>query len=113
MFWGFFYHKACEILAPQPWFKPSPPALEGELLTTGPPGKSLDAPSFLPPDLALTLSPIFCPSLSDRAQTVCGSCHGSALPAHPLLGSNKQACWRNPPTRTHLASSVCLLSDYI
>ena len=92
---GFFHHKACEILALQPRFKPSPPALEGEVLTTGLPGKSLDAPSFLPPNLALTLSPIFYPSSPDRAQTMCGSCHGSALPADPLLGSNKQACWQN------------------
>ena len=33
--------EACGILAPQPGIKPSPPALEGEVLTTGPPGKSL------------------------------------------------------------------------
>ena len=40
MFW-FFGHKACGILAPQPGIKPTPPALEGKVLTTGPPGKSL------------------------------------------------------------------------
>ena len=40
MFW-FFGCKACGILAPRPGIKPSPPALEGEVLTTGPPGKSL------------------------------------------------------------------------
>ena len=40
MFW-FFGHKACGILAPWPGIKPTPPALEGEVLTTGPPGKSL------------------------------------------------------------------------
>ena len=39
MFW-FFGHKACGILAPQPGIKPTPPALEGKVLTTGPPGKS-------------------------------------------------------------------------
>ena len=38
MFW-FFGHKACGILAPQPGIKPTPPALEGKVLTTGPPGK--------------------------------------------------------------------------
>ena len=32
--------EACEILAPQPGFKPAPPALEGEVLSTGPPGKT-------------------------------------------------------------------------
>ena len=48
--------KACEILAPQPGIKPKPPALEGLVLTTGLPGKSLQAscPSiFHPSDLPL------------------------------------------------------------
>ena len=40
MFW-FFDHKACGILVPQPGIKPTAPALEGEVLTAGPPGKSL------------------------------------------------------------------------
>ena len=31
---------ACRILAPQPGIEPTPPALEGKILTTGPPGKS-------------------------------------------------------------------------
>ena len=39
MFW-FFGLKACGILAPWPGIKPAP-ALEGKVLTTGPPGKSL------------------------------------------------------------------------
>ena len=33
-------HKACGILAPQPGIEPLPSALEGEVLTIGPPGKS-------------------------------------------------------------------------
>ena len=41
MFW-FFGCKACRILAPQSGIEPAPPALEGEVLTTGRPGKSLD-----------------------------------------------------------------------
>ena len=41
IFW-FFGHKACGILAPRPGMEPAPPALEGEALTTGPPGKSLN-----------------------------------------------------------------------
>lgn len=32
---------ACGILAPRPGMKPTPPALEGHVLTTGPPRKSL------------------------------------------------------------------------
>ena len=36
-FW-FFGREACGILAPRPGIKPAPPALEGEALTTGPPG---------------------------------------------------------------------------
>ena len=33
-------HEACGIIAPQPGIEPAPPALEGKVLTTGPPGKS-------------------------------------------------------------------------
>ena len=36
----FFGWEACGILAPQPGIEPAPPALEGEVLTTGLPGKS-------------------------------------------------------------------------
>ena len=36
----FFGCKACGILAPQPGIEPTPPAVEGEVLTTGLPGKS-------------------------------------------------------------------------
>ena len=39
MFWVFGC-EACGILAPQPGNEPTPPALEGEVLTTGSPGKS-------------------------------------------------------------------------
>ena len=38
MFW-FFWPWGCGILAPSFRIKPTPPALEGEVLTTGPPGK--------------------------------------------------------------------------
>ena len=41
MFW-FFGREACGILAPQPGIEPATPALEGEVLTTGLPGKSQD-----------------------------------------------------------------------
>ena len=41
MLW-FFGPEACGILIPQPGIKPTPPALEGEVSTTGPPGKSLN-----------------------------------------------------------------------
>ena len=39
MFW-YFGHKARGILAPWSGIKPAPPALEGEVSTTKPPGKS-------------------------------------------------------------------------
>ena len=42
MFW-FFGYKACWILAPWPGIESTPLALEGKVLTTGPPGMvSLD-----------------------------------------------------------------------
>ena len=40
MIW-LFGHGACGILTPRPEIEPPLPALEGEVLTTGPPGKSL------------------------------------------------------------------------
>ena len=40
MFW-LFDPEACGILVPQPGIYPTTPALEGDVLTTGPPGKSL------------------------------------------------------------------------
>ena len=36
-----FGKEACGILAPRPGIELTPPALEGEVLTTGPPGKFL------------------------------------------------------------------------
>ena len=39
MFWYSGY-EACKILAPQPGIEPTSPALEAEVLHTGPPGKS-------------------------------------------------------------------------
>ena len=39
MLW-FFGREACGILAPRPGIEPTPPALEGKVLTAGPPGKS-------------------------------------------------------------------------
>ena len=36
----FFGHEASEILDPRPGIEPTPPALEGKVLTTGSPGKS-------------------------------------------------------------------------
>ena len=41
LFW-FLGYEACGISAPQPGIKPTPSALEGEVLTTGLPGKSQD-----------------------------------------------------------------------
>ena len=38
----FLGREACGILVPQPRIEPARPALEGEVLTTGPPRKSLE-----------------------------------------------------------------------
>ena len=43
----FFSCKSCGILAPQPGIEPTPPALEGEVLISGPPGRSLEWPHIL------------------------------------------------------------------
>ena len=45
MFCGFFFgREACRILAPQPGMEPALSALEGEVLTTGPPENSPKGP---------------------------------------------------------------------
>ena len=44
---SFLDHETCGILAPWPGIKPAPSALEGEVLTTGPPGKALKTPSSI------------------------------------------------------------------
>ena len=41
MLFDFFGHKACGVLAPQLGLKPTPPALEGEVLIMRPPPKAL------------------------------------------------------------------------
>ena len=38
---SFFDHETCRTLVPQPSVEPTLPALKGEVLTAGPPGKSL------------------------------------------------------------------------
>ena len=43
----FFSCKSCGILAPQLWIEPTPPALEGEVLISGLPGRSLEWPHIL------------------------------------------------------------------
>ena len=45
MFW-FLGPTAHGILTPWPWIKPTVPALESEVLTTGPPGKCLSSWSY-------------------------------------------------------------------
>ena len=39
----FFGSEVCGTLTPQPGIEPAPPALEGAVLTIGPPGKSLQS----------------------------------------------------------------------
>ena len=46
MFWV-FGPEACGILAPQPGIEPTLPTLEGEVFTTGLPGKSLALKYFI------------------------------------------------------------------
>ena len=43
-YFGFFGHEAHGIFPPPPGIEPTPPALEGEVLITGLPGKSQECP---------------------------------------------------------------------
>ena len=55
MFW-IFGLQAYGISAPGPRIKPTSPALEGEVLTTGPPGKSLDMKLFIVIHIPLSMN---------------------------------------------------------
>ena len=68
-FW-FFGWEVCGILASQLGIEPTPPALEGKVLTTRPPGKSLSLPST-------TNSLQSCPTLCDPIDR---SPPGSSIP---------------------------------
>ena len=66
MFW-LFGNKACRILAPQQAIKSIPPALEGEVLTAVPPGKSLECClRILPPHWGKASSVSYSPSTVHR-----------------------------------------------
>ena len=82
----------CGIQFPNQGSNPCPLHWKRRVLTTGPPGKSLGAPSFLPPDLALTLFLILCPSSADKGtdhvvghvmDQPCQQVHSSALTYKP------------------------------
>ena len=57
MFW-FLGPEACGILAPRPGIEPAPSALEGKVLTSGPPGKSAGIKFFSSIESHLSLSGI-------------------------------------------------------
>ena len=74
MFW-FFGHEACVILALQRGIEPIPPALEGEVLTTGQPGKSLvGSCSLIPSDnlylLFGAMRPLMFKVIIDRSERI-------------------------------------------
>ena len=77
MFW-FFGRKACGILAPRPGIEPAPPALEGKVLTTGPPGKSLQ----------LILIGLVCKTHQDNGHKL----HNMSLPSSFTLHGNVIIC---------------------
>ena len=83
----FFVPKACGIPVPWPGIEPTPPALEGKVLTTGPPGKSPASP-FSDDTCLLTLRRWIhsCPDLYGRrvvslvVETVSYQCPPGPLP---------------------------------
>ena len=90
MFW-FFGSEARGILAPRPGIEPAPPVLEGEVLTTGRPGKSLThlfsscnlAPSSLSREDAQTgFVKLKCKQMMQMAQRSSDTC--------------PRACWGHP-----------------
>ena len=64
-----FWFRGMWDLLPQPGIEPKPPALDGRVLTTGPPGKSLQSPLFLVSvSLLTTNSKILEQNLACKAQ---------------------------------------------
>ena len=108
LFW-FFGHQACGILAPQPRIKHVPTALEGGVLTTGPPGEYLFV-LYLPiPCQSTTLSTI------TPAKVAKWECGPSVTRPSSLLDNRTEApvCY-NPhlsllPPSSHLTPSLFLL----
>ena len=44
------------ILAPQPGIEPAPPTMEGKVITTGPPGKSMEKLFLMSPEMLESFS---------------------------------------------------------
>ena len=86
--------KASGILVPHPGIEPTPPALEGEILTTGPPGSptriSLKSISVKPNAmLCYAKSLQSCPTLCDPIDR--------SHQAPPSLGFSRQEHWSGLP----------------
>ena len=82
-----FGPEACRILAPRPGIKPSPLALEGEALTTGPSGKSRGSQSKMNPN-----RPIPRHIIMKRAK----------VEERILKTTRERVIYRGIPTRHHL-----------
>ena len=86
MFW-FFGCEVYRILVTQPGIEPAPPALEGEVLTTGPPGNSLQ---LLLTPMCYVLSGFSHVQLFVTSWTV-------AHQAPQSIGFSRLECWRGLP----------------
>ena len=99
-------HETCGILAPWPGIKPAPDALEGEVLTTGLPGKSLGADSFLPGIWIIRSEATKNFSLGGRSATDCQGVLRKAVP--DSVGSKEQRESNGPQVRSEAAFCVLL-----
>ena len=88
MFW-FFGCEACGILVPGPGIKPVPPALQGEVLTTGLPGKSQYMP--FKSKLYFYSSFKFAAKFSRRYRDIPNTPYPTHVQCLPLLTSHNRA----------------------
>ena len=85
---GGFGHESCGILPPQPEIEPTAPALEGEVLTTEPPGRSPEGKSSVSSPQPRAGD---APAQTERSQPVDGRQQAPRFWAHRLQS------WASPP----------------
>ena len=94
MLW-FFDQEACRVLTSQSGTEPSPPALEGEVWTTGPPGKS-----------PYTSSWMLCPELTGMIFAQISLDKATRVAASNIKGIEKQTPFMCPEGQERLVSTA-------
>ena len=103
VFWFFGHHEACGTLGPRQGIEPETTALEGEFVTTGPPGKFQQLPISIPlvpsPDFSLMSIPSLnitgCTGPVEKYATTCELREGARALMFSLESSILGLPWRS------------------